>query len=66
MIKSRRLRAEVRMITDRDPGGLYQLSDKCTKTGLVVIDILGAKHSKGVIPEFEYFDEYPAIVTTKC
>ena len=66
MVKSRRLRDTVRMVTERDPGGLYQPSNKCTKTGVPVIDILRAKHPDSVIPEVEHFDEYSVIITTEC
>ena len=66
MVNSGRLRAAVRMVTERNPGGLYRPLNKCTKTGPPVIDILRAEYPDSVIPEVEHFDEYSAIITTKC
>jgi len=59
MILSGKLRAAVRMITDRDPGGLFRPSDKCSKTGRPVIDVLREKHPEGIVPNAADFDEHP-------
>ncbi|KAL7526156.1 hypothetical protein ACHAXR_001349 [Thalassiosira sp. AJA248-18] len=41
-------------------GGIFQPYDKCSKTGLPVIDVLRSKHHEAVIPPAANFDEYPA------
>ena len=63
MIKRGQVRSAVRMVTQRDLGGLYQPTDKCTKTGRPAIDILREKHPAGVIPNVTHFDTYPANVS---
>ena len=40
MVHSGTLRATVRAVTDRDPGGLYAPDDICTKAGRRVLDVL--------------------------
>ncbi|KAL7530959.1 hypothetical protein ACHAXR_003772 [Thalassiosira sp. AJA248-18] len=40
-------------------GGIFQPYDKCSKTGLPVIDVLRSKHPEAVIPPAEDFDAYP-------
>jgi hypothetical protein len=59
MILSGKLRAAVRMVTDRDPGGLFKPDDKCSKTGRPVIDVLREKHPEARVPSEEDFDVHP-------
>ena len=59
MVLSGKIRAAVRMVTDRDPGGPFKPDDKCTKSGRPVIDVLREKHPKAVIPSDEEFDTHP-------
>ena len=56
----------MRIITNRDLGGLYLPTDKCTHTGRSVINILREKHPEPVIPDESHFDEYPADVSKEC
>ena len=58
MVHSGKLRAAVRAVTDRDPGGLYAPDDLCTKTGRRVLDVLREKHPDARIPEENAFDHY--------
>jgi hypothetical protein len=58
MVHSGKLRAAVRVVTDRDPGGLYAPDDICTKTGRWVLDVLRKKHPDAHIPEERAFDNY--------
>jgi len=58
MVHSGKLRAAVRTVTDRDPGGLYAPDDICTKTGRRVLDVLREKHPDARIPEESAFDFY--------
>jgi len=58
MVHSGKLRAAVRAVTDRDPGGLYAPDDICTKTGRRVLDVLRDKHPDARIPEERAFDSY--------
>jgi hypothetical protein len=58
MVHSGKLRAAVRAMTDRDPGGLYAPDDICTKTGHRVLDVLREKHPDAHIPEECAFDNY--------
>ena len=58
MVHSGKLRAAVRAVTDRDPGGLYAPDDICTKTGRRVLDVLREKHLDACIPEDCAFDSY--------
>ncbi len=59
MILSGKLRAAVRMVTDRDPGGLFKPNDKCPKTGRPVIDVLREKHPEARVPSEDNFDMHP-------
>jgi hypothetical protein len=58
MVHSGKLRAAVRAMTDRDPGGLYAPNDGCTKMGHQVLDVLHEKHPGAHIPEKLAFDDY--------
>ncbi len=59
MVLSGKIRAAVRMVTDRDPGGLLAPDDQCTKSGRPVIDVLREKHPEARIPSDEDFDTHP-------
>ena len=58
MVHSGKLRAVVRTVTDRDPGGLYAPDNICTKPGRRVLDDLREKHPDARIPEESAFDFY--------
>ena len=66
MIKKGEFRSAVRMVIQQDLGGLYQPTDKCTKTGRPVIDILRKKYPDGVIPNVTHFNTYPEDVSEEC
>ena len=66
MVKGGRINSAVKMVTARDLGGLYRPSDKCSKTGRPVIDILREKHPDGVIPDVSHFDTYSDTTTIEC
>ena len=53
MVADGRLRAAVRMLTNRDGGGVYSPEDADTKTGRRVIDVLRDKHPELMIPDVE-------------
>ena len=57
MIKRGQVRSAVRVVTNRDLGGLYLPTDTCTKTGRTVIDILREKHPEPTIPDESQFNE---------
>jgi hypothetical protein len=60
MILSGKLRAAVRMVTDRDPGGLFKPNeDKCSKTGRLVNDVLREKHPEARVPSEDDFNMHP-------
>jgi hypothetical protein len=40
MVHSGKLRAAIRAVTNRNPGGLYAPNDVCTKMGCLVLDVL--------------------------
>ena len=63
MIRRGQVRSAVRVVTNRDLGGLYLPTDTCTKTGRPVIDILREQHPEITIPEESDFDKYSAQVT---
>ena len=46
------------MLRERDGGSLYMPDDLCTKTKKPVMEVLEEKHSEGVIPRCEDFEEY--------
>ena len=49
----------MRMVTDRDPGGLLKPNDTCLKTGRPVIDVLREKHPDARVPIEDDFDVHP-------
>ena len=51
IVHSGKLRAAVRAMTDRDPGGLYAPDNICTKTCRWLLDVLREKHPDSLIPE---------------
>ena len=59
MVLSGKVRAAVRMVAKRDPGGLFRLSDLCSKTGHLVMDVLWDKYPTAVVPPLEDFDTHP-------
>ena len=59
MVLSGKVREAVRMVTERDPGGLFGPSDLCFKTGHLVMDVLRDKHPNAVVPPPEGFDTHP-------
>ena len=58
MVQSGKLRAAVRAVTVRNPGGLYAPDNICTKTGCRMLDVLRKKHPDACIPEEHAFDSY--------
>jgi hypothetical protein len=58
MVHSGKLRAAVRAVTDRDPGGLYAPDNICTKTGCRVLEVLREEHLDARIPNEHAFDSY--------
>ena len=58
MVHDGKLKAAMRMVTDRDGGCLYRPDDRDSKTGAPVIDVLRGKHPAARIPEAEHFDLY--------
>ena len=65
IVKGGRVSSAVKMVTNRDLGGLYRPTDACSKTGRPVIDILREKHPEGVIPDVSHFDTYSKRTTTE-
>ena len=59
MVLGGKVRAAVRMVTDRDPGGLFHPDDICPSSGRPVIEVLEAKHPDARIPAIGDFDQYP-------
>ena len=59
MVLSGKVRAAIRMVTERDPGGLFRPSDICSKTGTLVLDVLRDKHPDAVVPTLDDFDVHP-------
>ena len=51
--------AAIRMVTENDPGGLFQPSNICPKTGRMVLDVLCDNHPNAVVPLPEGFDVHP-------
>ena len=66
MMKGGRMRSAVHIVSAQDLGRLYRPSDKCSKTGRPVIEILRDKHPKSVIPDTDHFDIYSDIITNEC
>ena len=65
-LTSGRVRAACRNLTNRDGGGLLHPTDKCTKTGRPVLDVLKSKHPPLRDPtelgsEDGVFEPYPAL-----
>jgi hypothetical protein len=58
MVHSSKLRAAVRAMTNRNPGGLYAPNDVCTKTSCWVLDIFREKHPGVCIPKEHAFNNY--------
>ncbi|KAL7526948.1 hypothetical protein ACHAXR_001723, partial [Thalassiosira sp. AJA248-18] len=56
---SGKLRGAVRFATNRGKGGLYKPDNKCSKTGLPVIDVLRAKHPNIRVPNLDDGSEHP-------
>ena len=59
MVLGGKVRAAVRMVTDRGTGGPYRPKDMDSKSGRPVIDILWGKHPECVVPSEWDFDAYP-------
>ncbi len=59
MVLGGKVRAAVRMVTDRDGGGAYHLYDLDLKSGHPVIDVLWEKHPAARVPSEEDFDVHP-------
>ncbi len=59
MVLSGKVLAAIRMVTKRDPSGLFQPSDICSKTGHLVLDVLRDKHPDAVVPTLDDFDLHP-------
>ena len=53
-----KLRAAVRMVTDRNGGKFYLPHEEDSKTGRPVIDVLRDKHPPTAVPPEDDFDEY--------
>ncbi len=59
MVLGGKVRAAVRMVTDRGTGGPYCPNNFDSKSGCPVIDVLREKHPDCVVPLEEDFDTYP-------
>ena len=59
MVLGGKVRAAVRMVTNRGTGGPYRPNDLDSKSGRPVIDVLREKHPECVVPSERDFDEYP-------
>ena len=66
MVNGGRMRSAVCVVTARDLGGLYRPSDKCSKTGRPLINILRGKHPESVIPDTDHFGVYSDTITNEC
>ena len=53
-----KLRAAVRMVTDRNGGKFYLPTDKDSKTGRPVLEVLREKHPETAVPAEDDFDVY--------
>ncbi|KAL3812075.1 hypothetical protein ACHAXA_002879 [Cyclostephanos tholiformis] len=58
MVLGGKVRAAIRMVTDRGAGGPYRPNDLDSKSGRPVIDVLRDKHPACVVPSEEDFDAY--------
>ncbi|KAL3810422.1 hypothetical protein ACHAXA_005630 [Cyclostephanos tholiformis] len=59
MMLGGKVRAAVRMVTNRDGGKPYSPNDLDSKSGRVVIDVLREKHPDCPVPSEKAFDAYP-------
>ncbi len=59
MVLGGKVRAAVRMVTDRGTGGPYCPNDLDSKSGWPVIDVLWDKHLDCVVPLEGDFNAYP-------
>jgi hypothetical protein len=59
MVLGGKVRATVRMVTDRDGGGAYRPYDLDSKSGCPVIEVLWEKHPAARVPSEEDFDVHP-------
>ncbi len=59
MVLGGKIRAAVRMVTNRGTGGPYRPNNLDSKSGCPVIDVLWEKHLDCVVPLEEDFDAYP-------
>ncbi len=59
MVLGGKVRAAVRMVTDRDGGGTYRPYDLDSKLGRPVIEVLWEKHPAAHVPSEEDFDVHP-------
>ena len=74
MVNSGKMRAAVRMATDREGGGPLQPWDIDAKTGKTVLEVLRDKHPEMMIPDvtapgwlsFESYDDVPAEMMVDC
>ena len=74
MVLQGKLRAAVRMVTNRGGGGVLSPKDADTKTGRPVIDVLREKHPPMMSPDvggegdlsFPEYEECPAMMPVDC
>ncbi len=59
MVLGGKVRAAVRMVTNRGGGGPYHPHDLDSKSGCPVINVLREKHPDCHVPSEEDFDAYP-------
>ncbi|KAL3822014.1 hypothetical protein ACHAXA_003000 [Cyclostephanos tholiformis] len=59
MVLGGKVRAAVRMVTNRGTGGPYRPNDLDSKSRRPVIDVLREKHPESVVPSEWDFDAYP-------
>ena len=59
MVLGGKVRAAVRMVTNRGTGGPYRPNDLDSKSGRPVINVLWEKHPESVVPSEWDFDAYP-------
>ena len=56
-----KLRQAVRFITQRDQGGVLQMDDLDSKSGLPVLEVLQSKHPDAIIPPPEALEDYASV-----
>ena len=54
-----KLQTAVRLITERETGGVLQPGDRCTKTGNQMMEVLCTKHPEARTPTAASLDSYP-------